>query len=307
MTRRVLILCFAASGWAAGQMPCPTVTGSYILGKDLARVVPAFQAVPAGVPIAPSPIPGAVRRFSVAELRTLASRFSISETAFDDVCFQIKTEPLNREHLIEAMMAALKVPDARIEILETSGETVPAGRIEFRRENLGLPANPYRSLPVIWRGDVIYAGDSRFSIWVKVRLTVIAKRLTAVENIRAGVAIKAGQVAEEAVESFPILAKPLRSLTELEGLVPVRSIAAGAEVRPDDVTRPSEVVRGDLVHVEVRMGAARLALTGRAESSGRVGDLVPVRNLESSRIFQARVEGKASVIVQLRGLEESLR
>jgi flagella basal body P-ring formation protein FlgA len=76
-------------------------------------------------------------------------------------------------------------------------------------------------------------------------------------------------------------------------------------MRPADVTRPNDVNRGDLVRVEVHMGAARLALTGRAESAGRLGDLVPVRNLDSSRVFEARVEGKDSVIVQRPGMEEA--
>jgi flagella basal body P-ring formation protein FlgA len=59
-----------------------------------------------------------------------------------------------------------------------------------------------------------------------------------------------------------------------------------------------EVERGDSVTVEVRSGAARLAFDAKAESSGRAGDSVLVRNPENGHLFQARVEGKGKVLVQ---------
>jgi flagella basal body P-ring formation protein FlgA len=307
MTARILILCCAVGNWAVGQTPCVPVTGARILGEDLARAVPALKTLPPDLPIAPSPLPGAVRLFPVAELETLASRFSIRGAPLEDVCFRIATEPLNRARVIESMTDALQIPGLRIEVLDATNEATPAGRIEFRRETLGIPTGPNRSLPIIWRGDVIYAGDRRFSIWAKVRITAPVTRLIAVENLRAGVPIKSGQIREETAEAFPLSSGRLASRSQVEGFMPLKAIASGSEVRSDDVGQPYEVNRGDLVHVEVRAGAARLALTGRAESQGRVGDLVPVRNLDSSRVFPALVEGKDSVVVVMRDTEESLK
>jgi flagella basal body P-ring formation protein FlgA len=65
----------------------------------------------------------------------------------------------------------------------------------------------------------------------------------------------------------------------------------------DNLARPNDVNRGDLVDVEVRFGAAHLALTGRAESGGHVGDTVTVRNPDSSKLFQALVASAGKVIV----------
>ncbi|HEX4276072.1 MAG TPA: flagellar basal body P-ring formation chaperone FlgA [Bryobacteraceae bacterium] len=305
MTTRLLILCLAASHWLPAQPPCVAVAGPQILGADLVRAVPALKAVPPDLPLAPTPLPGAIRLFPAAELQTLAARFAIREAVLADTCFQVATEPLSRSRITESMIDALKVPGVQIEILETSTEKVPVGRIEFRRESLGNPANPYRSQPVMWRGDIVYAGDRRFAIWARVKVLASVTRVVATENLRAGVPLKAGQVREEVVEAFPLPAERQLPLSQFEGLLPVRSITAGTEMRPADVTRPNDVNRGDLVRVEVHMGAARLALTGRAESAGRLGDLVPVRNLDSSRVFEARVEGKDSVIVQRPGMEEA--
>jgi flagella basal body P-ring formation protein FlgA len=58
-----------------------------------------------------------------------------------------------------------------------------------------------------------------------------------------------------------------------------------------------------MVHVEVRIGAAHLALTGRAESAGHVGDTIAVRNPDSSKVFHAMVEAAGKVIVERPGLE----
>jgi len=50
---------------------------------------------------------------------------------------------------------------------------------------------------------------------------------------------------------------------------------------------PFDVSRGDVVDVEVRSGAARLSFSGRAETDGRSGDMVAIRNEGSKRLFQA--------------------
>ena len=307
MTARALILGFAACHWAVGQTPCVAVTGAQILGGDLARALPAFRAVPPDLPLAPSPLPGVVRSFPASELQIIASRFAIREPLLSEICFRIAAESLNRALVIDSMTNALKIPDVRIEVLEMSNETAPVGRIDFQRENLHAPAASNRDSPVVWRGDIIYAGDRRFPIWAKVKLTAPMTRLIAVENLRPNVPINPGQIREEVTEAFPVSPGRETTLSRIDGLVPMRAIAAGTEVRAVDVIRPNEVNRGDLVHVEVRKGAARVALTGRAESAGHLGEFVPVRNLESSRIFQARVEGKGSVIVQLGAGEESLQ
>jgi flagella basal body P-ring formation protein FlgA len=63
------------------------------------------------------------------------------------------------------------------------------------------------------------------------------------------------------------------------------------------VTR-REVERGDKVAVEVSSGGAMLAFEATAESSGRAGDSVVVRNPENGRLFQAKVDGKGKVSVK---------
>jgi hypothetical protein len=62
-------------------------------------------------------------------------------------------------------------------------------------------------------------------------------------------------------------------------------------------SRPPEILRGDVVEVEVAMGAALLSFESRAESSGHIGEIIIVRNPENNKLFRARVDapGKVSV------------
>ena len=290
-------VCFAPLALAQ-QTPCLPVDGDQITGKDLARALPLFNAIPARTPLVPSPQPGGVRVFHQSELQSIGTRFSIHVDSVPDVCFRMYTEPLTPDRVLQAMRESLGIPEAIIEVTELSTEPAPRGRIEFPRDRLGIPASADRRLPVLWRGVVIYAADRRFSIWAKVWITAPVTKIVSTESIRQGVPILASQVRREVIQSFPGIVRPEPTFDQIIGLLPVRSIAAGAEVRPENLVRPNDVTKGDLVHVEVRIGAARLALNGRAENTGHVGDFIAILNPESSRTFQARIAGKDSVVVE---------
>ena len=299
MTTRCLTIC----GWlipcALAQTPCLTVSGEQILGSDMARAVPALNKISPTVPLAPSPFPGNTRVFYLSELQSIGARFSIHVDDPREVCFRIATtESLDRDRVIDAMRKALGIPEARIELLEATAGPVPVGAIEFERQNLGAPAAPDRRTPVPWRGDIVYAGNRRFPISARVRITAPVNRLVALEPLRPGVVIKPNQVRNELAESFPLAVNGTFSIEQIAGMTPIRPVAAGAEVRLDNLTRPNDINRGDLVRVEVRFGAAHLALTGRAESAGHIGDTIAVRNPDSSKVFYAMVEAAGKVLVE---------
>lgn len=63
-------------------------------------------------------------------------------------------------------------------------------------------------------------------------------------------------------------------------------------------TTPREVERGDKVQVEVLTGGVVLAFDAFAETSGRAGEGVLVKNPENGRLFRARVDFKGKVSVK---------
>ncbi len=74
-----------------------------------------------------------------------------------------------------------------------------------------------------------------------------------------------------------------------------RSVVVWARVKLE--APPREVERGDAVAVEVRSGSALLKFDGAAESGGKAGDVVSVRNPANGARFRARVVAKGKVLV----------
>jgi flagella basal body P-ring formation protein FlgA len=293
MLRILLAVCWMARFAPALEPACTPVEGDRILGQHLAEALPAFRTLPPETLLGSTPPPGARRTFHAPELESIAQRYAIQLDAPSEVCFEWPMETLGRDRFLAAMQASLQTSEAQIEIAETSTLPVPRGRLEFPRDMLGKPASPAQKDPVLWRGRVVY-GDHLYPVWARVWVKAPCDRFIAVEALKPGQAIDSRQVRAERGECFPSAQAPLSPV----GLVPSRGIAAGAEIQPGFVAPPNDVNRGDAVQVEVRGGAVRLAFTAKAESGGRNGDFVAIRNPSSNRLFQARIEGKDAVVVQ---------
>jgi flagella basal body P-ring formation protein FlgA len=289
------MLCWLAR-FAPAQPACRTIEGDRIQAKDLAAVLPFLNRLPGETWLANAPAPGSQRIFHSAELLSLAQRYSIDLQAPPDICFELAMEPLDRSRALEAMRSSLDIPAAQIEIAETILHPVPHGRIEFPRDRLGTPASAEQKSPVLWRGDVIYGENHRYAIWARVNITVHCRKAVAVQNLKPGKPVAAAQMRVEEAECFPSTSREVLP-EQLAGMEPLRPIAAGAEIHAEQLVAPNDVNRGDLVEVEVRSGAARLVFTGKAETAGRVGDAIAIRNLDSNKIFQARVNGKGRAAI----------
>jgi hypothetical protein len=90
-------------------------------------------------------------------------------------------------------------------------------------------------------------------------------------------------------------------LDQSEGkAVPLRSACFARPLSDTSPRSPQsrDIERGDAVSVEVHSGAAKLSFQTKAESGGRIGDSVLVRNPLNGRLFQAKVEGKGKVSIQ---------
>jgi flagella basal body P-ring formation protein FlgA len=79
--------------------------------------------------------------------------------------------------------------------------------------------------------------------------------------------------------------------------VPRRPIPAGAAIERQWLDVPADVVRGERVRVEIRSGRARVILEGQAQSSGRRGELVGVRNPANGKILRATVADRGRVVL----------
>ena len=292
MIRLCIVLLWFACLTPAQTPKCVEVEGDRILARDFAVSLPGFGRLSPETPLAPAPMPGVRRFFHASELVALARRYSVDIDQDAALCFERQTEMLDRDRVLEAMRLALPLPGLEIEIVETSLYPVPRGRLEFRRESLGTPASPSAHTAVEWRGNVVYGDNQRFGIWARVLISVPMPRVVAAGALRKGEVIAASQVRVETAARFPVAGDVAQTVDQVIGRAPMRIVAAGAEIHLAQLMVPPDVNRGELVEVEVRSGAAHLALTGKAESAGRSGDTIVIRNLSSNKVFQARVEGK---------------
>jgi flagella basal body P-ring formation protein FlgA len=299
---RVFTLLLGFACFAPAQTPnCVAVEGDRILAGDFAVSLPAFGGLAPETPLAPAPMPGVRRFFRPFELAALARRYSVKIDPNAALCFERQTEMLDRDRVLEAMRLAMPIPGLQIEVVEISLYPVPRGRLEFRSEGLGIPASASAHVPVEWRGSVVYGDNRRFGVWARVLISAPMRRLVAAEPLKRGEPIGASQVRVETAECFPIVGDVAQTPDQVVGRAPLLNVLSGAEIHLAKLVVPPDVNRGDMVEVEVRSGAAHLAFTGKAESTGRNGDTIVIRNLSSNKVFQARIEGKGKAFLDAGG------
>ena len=261
-----------------------------ITARDLAPAWPALLTLAPDTPVAPAPMPGVARIFHPLDLRQLAARWHLGQVTDGPLCVAWPVKRLDAGRLIEAMQRSW--PAASIEILDFSRQPAPEGPLEFPKSALRREAGA-----ALWNGWIAYAGNRRFQVWARVRLTESVARVVAVGDLQPGRPVSESQVAAVRRQEFPTDEPYAQSLSEVIGRWPRRTIPAGAAVRTDQLTAPKVVAAGDTVQVEARNGGALLELDGTAESAGAVGEMIVVRNPLSRQLIRARVVGPGKATV----------
>ncbi len=83
------------------------------------------------------------------------------------------------------------------------------------------------------------------------------------------------------------------------GRVLRRGIPAGTVIGPAGLEAPVLIRRGQPVSVEARSGAIRVAMAGVAQADGALGEMIPVRNVQSKKILQGIVRNEKSVEIHV--------
>jgi flagella basal body P-ring formation protein FlgA len=263
---------------------------SQILVRDLAPAWPALRGLAPDTPLALAPLPGVTRTFRPLELRQLAARWHLGQAPGIPLCVTRPVRTLDAKRLLEAMRQSW--PTAAIEILDFSRQPAPEGPLEFPRSALRREAGAG-----LCNGWIAYAENRRFHVWARVRITEGVPRVVANAELPAGQPVMPSQVVAVTRQEFPTEGPYARSLAEVIGRWPSRSIPAGTDLRIDQLTEPKAILMGATVEVELRNGGAVLKLEGTAESAGAVGEIITVRNPTSRRLFRARVVGPGKATV----------
>jgi flagella basal body P-ring formation protein FlgA len=296
---RCLFIAISAGALLASE--CIRVSSNAIAVGDLAGAVPLLRSLDPKTVIGFTPVPGVERILSTRELLAIARQQGLQPEAgvqVPSVCVERAAYPIDPEQLDRVLQTALGVPAAHLVVLDFSRQPVPAGRMEFSISGLNKPPDDAPSSPIIWRGRLVYEGQRSLSIWAKVRVTVERGALIASEQIPAGSEVGAGQVEMRVAEEFPFSLPALDSVSQAVGKTTRRTIPAGQRIAAAALMETSDVVRGATVRVEAIDGQALLTLDAVAESSGRKGDQVTLRNPSTGRTFRGIVQDKGKVIVR---------
>ena len=288
---------------AAAAMPgaCVQVSSDRIVVRDLLDAVPLLQELDPNTPVGYAPIPGTERVVSGRELTLIAIRHGVTLTDVPDVCIARALRAVTSAEMQAALVAALGMREAHLEVEEYSSQPLPPGQLEFERSTLVQPPPNAPDSPVIWRGKLVYDQHHSAPVWAKVRIAVDRPIFLAAEDIPAGTVVRDVEVKAATVHEFPFSGPSLDSSAEIVGKVARRIIRAGQRITASALEEPKDVVRGDIVQVRVIDGPATLSFDGIAASSGKKGDTILVHNSASGRNFRAVVEEKGKAVVRPTG------
>jgi flagella basal body P-ring formation protein FlgA len=288
--------------------PCEMIANDRILGEDLAKIVPGFlDKMPGDTVIGYSPAPGTRRIFTSVELNRIGAPYGVAVAPDAEACFEWSVQPLNKDVVRAAILDSLQAPDARIDVLAISGSLAPAGKISFPISGLLASTITGPDTPVTWRGEVLYQGSRKFSIWARLKISSTMTRVVATQLILPGQTVTPDQVRVETYDDFPLRNDIARNLEEVVGRMPRRALRLGLPVSRADLIEPFQVQRGDLVDVTAIAGAAQLHVPALAETPGRQGDLITLKNAHSGKYFRARIEGRDKALVMVWPVPELTR
>jgi flagella basal body P-ring formation protein FlgA len=288
--------------------PCEMIANDRILGEDLAKIVPGFlDKMPGDTVIGYSPAPGTRRIFTSVELNRIGAPYGVAVAPDAEACFEWSVQPLNKDVVRAAILDSLQSSDARIDVLAISGSLAPAGKISFPISGLLASTITGPDTPVTWRGEVLYQGSRKFSIWARLKISSTMTRVVATQLILPGQTVTPDQVRVETYDDFPLRNDIARNLEEVVGRMPRRALRLGLPVSRADLIEPFQVQRGDLVDVTAIAGAAQLHVPALAETPGRQGDLITLKNAHSGKYFRARIEGRDKALVMVWPVPELTR
>ncbi|MGA2736004.1 MAG: flagellar basal body P-ring formation chaperone FlgA [Bryobacteraceae bacterium] len=293
MTLRMALILLAALAPGSGQ--CLPVSGQSILAGDMARAVPAFAGLAPELALGFAPAPGASRAYGSAELARLARRYGLAVEPGMEACFTRPLETLTSERVTAALRVSM--PEARIEVVEFSRQPIPPGELRFPVS--GLRVDQTSSSPLLWHGAISGSGQDDFPVWAKARIRVSGKRVAAAEALMPGRPIERSQLREEPYEGPP----GFPQLSQVVGCVPRRPIPSGTAIEQRWLDAAVDVLRGERVQVEIRSGRARVLLEGLAQSSGRRGEVIGVRNPANGKILRATVTDRGRALLTANGGE----
>lgn len=230
--------------------------------------------------------------------------------------YNVDWQPLSSKVSATVERASISVPlsEIKAEILFALAEYNIGEEmdVEFstRFTELHLPAG---SIPTINIESVNYQQRTgRFAAMIsvgegahttdKVRLSGRAYRVAEVpvltSRVLRGDIIKSTDIKWVRLRADRVQTDVLTHLDDLIGMTPKRGLRANVPVRVNDVQRPRLVEKNDLVTIVHHVPNMILTAQGKALQHGADGDIVQIKNAQSTQVIEAEVIGPGRVAVR---------
>jgi len=133
------------------------------------------------------------------------------------------------------------------------------------------------------------------------RVTGRMERMTEVpvlaKRIMGGTLIEEGDLKWVELPQARLARNAITDASHLIGMAAKRTISAGKPVTSNDVSRPKDIAKGQMVMMVLSTPSMRLTTKGKALESGATGDTIRISNSQTSTVIEGVITGPGRVRV----------
>lgn len=141
-------------------------------------------------------------------------------------------------------------------------------------------------------------GDARWTLYVPIKIRLIAEVVTAAHMIRPMDYIDARDVVLKQRDTSDLTSGYFTQIKDVVGQSAATFIPAGALVRPKNIKRIPLVKRNQSVILALQHQSIEINMTGIAKTDGYLHDTIKIMNPSSKKIVDAEVVSKGKVLIQ---------
>ena len=282
-----------------------SVTAAKIVLADIAVIKPTGSAADAigQLPVAAAPAPGKTKQLStVSVITSLRNRPEVADVDWQgsqSIVVERKGNQISQEQMQQIVTDYLLENSAKLQaqveftaVRSLQQLVLPAGQLSWKV----TPSNP----------NII--GSSSFSIFftvdgkpagncvVRGRLNTFSDILTAVKTLHKGDVIKEEHLALQR-QNLAGFEDPFQDQELIIGMQVARTVNAGKPLTQKDIVSPPIIKDGEMIKIFARKGTLLLSTSGIAQSDGRLGETIKVKNISSNKLIHCRVDGPGIVSV----------
>ncbi len=248
--------------------------------------------------IAKAPLPGNARQFDAKYLHRRLNQYHIDLTT---VIVQAPSQVVVKrghidiakneiEKIVSEFIAQQAPPDNTTmcikEIRVPANVRLPRGHITYK---VSAPRNRALMGRCPIAVDFSVNGKAHKKVWATAMIEVLGPVVVTRKPLG-----RHKPIAEDDIEiqTLDLANVPANVLTDLEAAIgkrTKRAISAQIPLRADSIELPPLVKRGDLVVIVAESESLKITTLGQVKKKGRLGERIPVVNLDSKKVLHARV------------------